>query len=330
MYEAERQLVPGWLYVPLTGEAARTSRMFFFYRWADTRIQIYNEDGSVNRPKLRDAIIDASGPAAAVWSDPDGIAELQFLAPGADPDYGERVWLNRVKRRTEVAFDVEAFRRASAKWLAEHPGYRIPKKALIALGFDGSRGSVDPKRSPDHTGLVATEIETGFQQKFGHWDPSRFEGRMIPRDQVDIAVDDAFTNYTVIRMYADPPDWDPEIAAWRAKYGIDKVIEWFTWRERPAAFAIANYAQAIELGQVPNDGDVEFTAHIGHAHKRWVNARDGQGKRLFVIQKEREGSQLKIDLGMAGTLSWEARTDSIAAGALAVAKPAGPYFIRTN
>ena len=284
--------------------------MFFFYRWADKGIRIYKDDGSIDRRALRSAIVDASGPVASKWSDVDGIMDLQFLAPGADPNYGERVWLNRTVRRNEVAFDVEAFKR-SAK-----PAYRIPDGALVALGFDGSRGTTAPTRHPDHTGLVATEISTGFQQVLGHWDPEDYPDRMIPRSDVDTAVDDAFTRYDVWRLYADPPDWDPEIAGWRGRYGTDRVVEWFTWRERAMSYAVANYAQAIALGLVEHDDHGELTAHIGHAHKRWVNARDDKGDRLFVIMKEREGSQLKIDLASAGVLSWEARTDAIAAGAL--------------
>lgn len=294
----------------LTGPDIRSTRMFFFYRWADTRIQIYGEDGRINKTKLNEAIIDASGPVTAKWSDIEGIASLQFLSPGADPEYAERVWLNRGIKRTEIAFDVEAWKKHAK------PDYRIPDDAAITLGFDGSRGSVDPNRSPDHTGLIGTEIATGFQAKLGHWDPDRHEGRMVPRDQVHIAVDDAFTKFDVVLMYCDPPDWDAEIAVWIGKYGKERVKEWFTWRERAMAAAIGNYAQAIATGQVTNDGDPDFTAHIGHAHKRFVNARDDKGNRMFTIQKERESSQLKIDLDVAGSLSWEARNDAIAAGAL--------------
>jgi hypothetical protein len=317
----------------LTGEAAKASRMFFFYRWADTRIKIRNEDDTFNLAGLREAIIDATGPSKAAWADVDGIASLQFLSADADPDYAERVWLGRKKQRTEIAFDVEAWKR-HRRWttdpetglttIAEHQPtptavpYRIAKDALVALGFDGSRGSVDPHRSPDHTGLVATEISTGFQQKLGHWDPADYPGRMIPRDQVDIVMDDAFEYFTVWRLYADPPDWDSEIAGWVGKWGKERVVEWFTYRERPIGFATANYAKAIASGECTNDGDPELTAHIGHAHKRLVNARDDHGERLWTIQKERDGSQLKIDLAMAGDLSWECRTDAIAAGVLTV------------
>lgn len=285
------------------------SRMFFFYRWADTRIQIRNEDGSLNAANLRKAIIDASGPVASVWSDVDGIAAMQFLAPGADPDYAERVWLNRGVRRTETAFDAESWKRNA------RPKHVIAPGALVVAGFDGSRGSVNPNRSADHTGLIVTEVETGFQTCLGHWDPGTFEGNRIPRDQVDIAMADLFDRFDVWRLYADPPDWDSEINAWRAKYGPERVIEWATYRERAIGNACANYAKAILSGEVIHDGHAAFAAHVGHSHKRLVNARDDKGERLWTIQKEREASQLKIDLAMAGVLSWEARSDAIAAGA---------------
>lgn len=294
----------------LHGEDAKKSRMFLFYRWADKRIRITTESGDVDRKTLREAIINASGPVAAKWSDIDSIAELQFLAPGADLYYAERVWLNRTVPRSEIAFDVEAFKKASdAK-------RTIPEKVQIALGFDGSRGTVSTTRTADHTGLIATELATGFQQVLGHWDPADYPDRMIPRSEVDAAVDDAFARFRVWKLYADPPDWDPEIAGWRGRHGPDAVKEWFTWRERPMSFAVANYAQAIALGLVANDGNGGLVAHIGHAHKRWVNARDDKGERLYVIAKEREGGPLKIDLASAAVLSWEARTDAIAEGAL--------------
>jgi len=307
----------------LTGDAAQKSRMFFFYRWADTRIEIRNEDGSFNMPHLKQAIVDASGPVTAAWSDPEGIASLQFTAPGADPDYAERVWLNRLIPRTQVAFDAEAWKASGAKWAKDHPGYRILPGTAIVVSFDGSRGSDDPSYPPDHTGLIITEIATGYQDVAGHWDPADYPGRRIPRDLVNIAVDDVYTTYNVLRGYFDPPDWDQDIAEWQARYGEDLVTPWFTWRERPMAFACRNYALAIAAGEVPHSEHEEFAAHIGHAHKRLVNVRDDKGERLWTIQKERPHSQLKIDLGMCGVLGWEARSDALAAGALIVPEEPG-------
>jgi hypothetical protein len=303
LHEAARKLM---------GSAAKASRMFFFYRWADTRIKIRDENGGIDVPELRRAIIDATGPVSMGWSDAEGIASLQFLAPGADLDYGERVWLNRTVKRTAVAFDMESWKTNTRPRLA------IPDGSLVTLGFDGSRGSVDPRLSPDHTGLIATDVLTGHQVQIGHWDPQAYGG-MIPRAQVDIAVDDAFSRFNVWRLYADPPGWDSEISAWRAKYGDERVIEWFTWRERVMGFACANFANAIATGELTNDGSPELTAHVGHAHKRWLNIRDDKGDRLWTVQKERDGGQLKIDLAVCAILSWEARSDAIAAGAGTVA-----------
>ncbi len=43
---------------------------------------------------------------------------------------------------------------------------------------------------------------------------------------------------------------------------------------------------------------------------------DEQGKKLWLIQKERPDSPHKIDAAVSATLSWEARTDAVAAGVL--------------
>jgi hypothetical protein len=293
--------------------------MFFFYRWADPRIEIRHEDGSFALPELRRAIADASGPVVAAWSDIDDIAARQFLAPGADPLYAERVWLNRVKRRELAAFSAESWKRNA------RPSQRIPDGALVVAGFDGSRGTSDPRRPADHTGLVVTEVATGFQTKFGHWDAAEYEGNQIPRSVVDQAVDDLFVKWDVWRLYADPPGWDSEIAAWQARYGAERVIKWHTWRDRPMGFATAKYARAIETGELIHDGDPAFAAHVGHAHRRPVNARDDTGARLWTIAKDRPGSLLKIDLVAAGVLSWEARTDAIAAGAMSLEAEVSAY-----
>jgi hypothetical protein len=42
--------------------------------------------------------------------------------------------------------------------------------------------------------------------------------------------------------------------------------------------------------------------------------KDDEGKPMWVIQKDRHDSPRKIDLSMAGCLSWEARRDAIKAG----------------
>jgi phage terminase large subunit-like protein len=82
------------------------------------------------------------------------------------------------------------------------------------------------------------------------------------------------------------------------------------------AFALRAYRTAISGAELSHDGDGAFARHIGNAVKRPARAKDDEGKPMWTIQKDRHDSPRKIDLSMAGCLSWEARRDAIAAGAL--------------
>lgn len=288
---------------------ARRSRMFFFARWADERIRIRDEAGELDPVALREAVIDASGPVIAAWSDPGRIVDQQFLAPAADIDYAERVWLGRRRRLAERAFDAVAFAALS------RPDYVIPPGATVVVGFDGSRGTTRPDHRPDHTGLVVVEVASAHLVVAGHWDPS-VTGGMVPRDEVDMTMDAIMATYDVVRVYADPPGWDSEIATWKARYGAWRVIEWYTWRERPMGAACAAFESAIASASMSHDGHPALVAHVGNAHRRRLAVRDERGERAWTVAKERPDSEHKIDLAVCAILGLEARNDAIAAGAL--------------
>ena len=121
------------------------SRLFFFHRQA-------SDDHDLTTPEgVRAAVIEASGPVAE-WSDIDGIIE-QWRDPTADRTYLERVWLNRLVRSADRAFDAE-------QWRALAQPQDVPDGDLITLGFDGSRYN-------DATGLIATHITSGYQWVVG-------------------------------------------------------------------------------------------------------------------------------------------------------------------
>jgi phage terminase large subunit-like protein len=207
-------------------------------------------------------------------------------------------------KSTEHAFDAERW-----KELAD-PLHVVPDGALITLGFDGSR-------SRDATALVATEAATGFQWPLGIWQrPPDIETWEVPVDDVYTAVAEAFRRYQVWRLYADPPYWETHIRTWTGMYGEERVIEWWTNRYRPMAFAIRTYTAAMTTGEVSHSGDALFAEHIGNAIRHPVTFRDDDGKPLWVISKERSDSPHKIDAAMAGCLSWEARTHALASGLL--------------
>ena len=68
-------------------------------------------------------------------------------------------------------------------------------------------------------------------------------------------------------------------------------------------------------GDLTNDGDTLMAAHIANAKRRKVNVYDEDHRQMWQISKDTPGSPRKIDAAMAGTISWEARGDAIAAGA---------------
>lgn len=278
----------------VAGGAIKDARLFFFHRQA-------SEDHKLDTPEdIKAAVMEASGPAAA-WSDIDSICD-RWNDPTSDKAYLARVWCNMLIRGSDRAFDVERWRQL------ERDGHTIPAGAMIALGFDGGRWH-------DATGLVATEIDTGFQQPIKVWErPANVDVWEVPADDVDAAVAMCFGTWDVWRLYADPPYWEGLVADWSGKYGEDRVFEWWTNRNKAMAYSIKAFNTAIMAGELSHNGDDAYRRHIGNAVRKYLYIRDDEGQPLWTIYKERPDSPHKIDLAMAGVLSWEARMDAVAAG----------------
>jgi len=287
------------------GRVADTS-LFYFHRQAGDDHDLTTPEGA------RAAVIEASGPAAA-WRDIDAIVSL-WQDPTTDRAYWERVWCNRLVKSASQAFPVE-------KWRALAKPNEIADGALIVLGFDGSEFH-------DSTGLVATDIVSGYQWVVGLWEcppgrnvPGKEPDWKVPAADVDRLVRATFERFQVWRMYADPPYWQSWIAQWVGAFGEERVIQWQTNRNVAIANALEGFDSAIRSGTLSHDGSEDLRRHIGNARRRDLMYRNAQGRPLWVIQKERPDSPHKIDLAMAAVLSWEARTDAIAAGATQAAAP---------
>ena len=271
------------------------SRLFYFHRQAGDDHQLDTEED------IRAAVIEASG-TAAEWSDIDGIVD-QWKDPTADKSYLRRVWLNQLVQPTQRAFDTERW-----KELAD-PEAELPEDGeSIVLGFDGARYH-------DATGIVATHIVTGYQWVVGVWEqPLGIENWEVPVAEVEGVIAEAFARWNVWRMYCDPPYWESMIAQWSGQYGEKRVIEWWTTRPRQMAYALKSFHNAIQAGELSHDGSQAYARHIGNACRRLLGMRDDEEKPLWTIYKERSDSPHKIDLCMAGVLSWEARNDALASG----------------
>lgn len=272
----------------------KTSTLFFFHREASAQHKLDTDDG------LKAAIVEASGPYIAKWTAVDRIAE-QFRTPDADLSYLERVWLNRPVQASGVAFDVPRWRALA------RPDVTVPYGAPITLGFDGSRYD-------DATALIATAVETGFQWPLGVWMHDGTTNWEVPVAEVDGVVSDAFERFFVLRMYCDPPKWESWVAEWIGRYGKTRVLEWWTNRRKPMAYALRSFVTAMQAGEVTHNGDTTLTSHIGNSRRLYTNLTDEQGERLWILRKERPDSPNKIDAAVAAVLSWEARNDAIQAG----------------
>lgn len=247
-----------------------------------------------------EAVREASGPAVAAWSDLRGIAK-QWDRPGADLRYLERTWLNRWTQADAQAFDAKRWGELARK-------FSIPDGEAVSIGLDGSRWK-------DTTGLVVTHLETGWQWARGLWVPT--EDEPVDPAEVDQVVAEVFDRFKVTRLYGDPAaGWDESLARWSGKWGHKRVLFFYTDARnlRRTATMCKTYATAIRAGEVTHDGSTDFARHIGAAQKRDVRMVDEDGSPLWVMEKERHDSPNKIDLAMAGGLSWQARLESIAAG----------------
>ncbi len=274
----------------------KDSRLFYFHRQAGEEHDITTEEGA------RAAVIEASGPAYT-WRDIDSIVEL-WRDPQTDRSYWERVWCNRLVKSSKKAFDIDTWNKLA---VSESP---VKTNDLIVLGFDGAQFR-------DATGLVATHVETGYQFVLGSWEcPYDQDGNwQVPVEEVNDVVAAAFEEFNVWRMYADPPYWQSWIAMWASEYGDDKVIEWWTNRRKQMSYALENFDTAIKAKTITHDGNEVLARHMANSSRHDLPQRDEEGKALWLIRKERHDSPSKIDLAMAAVLSWEARTDAIAAGA---------------
>lgn len=274
----------------------KDARLFYFHRQASEENELENEE------EVKNAVIEASGPAAA-WRDIDSIVEL-WKDPTTDRSYFERVYCNRLVKSSNKAFDTE-------KWKILQKDWPVKDGDMITLGFDGAQFH-------DSTGLVATHIETGFQWVAGVWECpfGNNEKWQVPVEEVDDTVAQIFKQYNVWRMYADPPYWQSWLATWVSKYGDEKIVEWWTNRRKQMSYALENFETAIVSGDISHDGNQVLTRHLGNAFRHDLKQRDEEGKALWLIRKDRPDSKFKIDVAMAAVLSWAARKDAIAAGVL--------------
>jgi len=280
---------------------ARDPQLFYFHREASPKHDLDTDEG------LRAAIIEASGPAVAKWSDIDSIVSL-YHQVDTDRAYFERVWLNRWVASSRQAFD-------PVRWGELARDVRVDDGEPIVIGFDGARWR-------DACGFVATHIETGLQWPLAVWEKP-VDGAKVEADadewevtdeQVDGVLAEAMDRWRVFLVYADPPRFEANIARWAGRYGEKRVVEWYTNRPRQIGVAMRAFKTAQTSGELTHNGNKDYARHIANARRGDLKILDDDDTPLWTIYKERPDSPKYIDLAMAGCLSWRARLDALARG----------------
>jgi hypothetical protein len=246
----------------------------------------------------KDALQDRGG-----WVDRERIhAEIDALLEH-DPAQAERYFLNRKLATEGAAFDLEKFK------ALKRPGVEVPAKSIIVVGVDGARHH-------DALAMVATDVLSGFQWPLAIIERPVDAGDEYEHDQdeADGAMVDAMERFRVWRVYIDPQYIDHLVEKWSNRYGPKRIIEWLTYRPRPVAWAVREYAQAIGAGDLAHDGNDVFVRHVGNARKRVLTVKDDKERLMHTLSKDSVRSLNKIDAAMAGVLSWKARSDALELG----------------
>lgn len=271
-------------------------RRFFYHRQTSDANAVFD-----TMEQRLIALKEASGPEAAEFRDLFAVA-AEWDDPGADKAFLERVWCNRWVQSSQTAFNRDHFEALGDAELV------IPEGAAITLGFDGAV-------TQDSTAIVATEIETGIQNLVGLWErPDDADRWSVPVSEVDEVVSYMMENYDVYWMYADPPYWKEYLSKWAGDYE-GKIIEWHTKTTNNMYYALRNYNEAIESGELGHDGNADLVRHIGNAGRNNLNVFDDEGLQKYRLAKIKK--DWKYDAAMAAVLSWEARLDALKKGAAA-------------
>lgn len=179
------------------------------------------------------------------------------------------------------------------QWAARrHPDglSQPPDGTRIVIGFDGSYNN-------DATALVGCTLD-GHLFVIGVWERPNgaAEDWVVPRHQVDMAVNDAFLRWKVVEMPCDRSKWFDQWQIWWERYG-DVVLDIPQTRSRMVP-ACATFYSAVLQGKLTHDGNTDLSRHLSNAVVK--ETPDGA-----YITKDGRWSPRKIDLAVAAVMAYE-------------------------
>lgn len=154
----------------------------------------------------------------------------------------------------------------------------------VVLGFDGSA-------SGDSTALVAVTFDQHVVP-LNIWQDTKEPGWRVPRGEVSDAIAEAFANYDVVELAADPWGWRSELEEWGKKFGERRVVEFNTgYRARMGPATDRMYAAVME-NKLTHNGDPVLAEHV----RNTVASHTAAGA---IVSKDKKNSPRKIDATVA-------------------------------
>lgn len=245
--------------------------------------------------KLREGLIIARGDST--WLDIDTIIE-SILDTRNPITESRRKFLNQINA-AEDAWIAPTEWDACYKPITLHPGERI------TLGFDGSK-------SNDRTALVACRIEDGALFPLKVWNPEKYPGEEVPREDVDAMVHWAFAKYDVVAFRADVKEFEAYVDSWGQRYKKKLLVNAspnnpvaFDMRGNQKRFALdcERFLDAVLERELCHDGSAVLRQHVLNAHRHPTTYE------AITIRKASKDSSRKIDAAVCAVLAYGARQD---------------------
>jgi phage terminase large subunit-like protein len=244
----------------------------------------------------------------AVWLRPETI--IQSIQDGdMSPSRSRRMWLNQIVAEEDALYSPQ-------EWdpLEVHEALLQPGEAIV-LGFDGGK-------TDDSTALVAIRVRDQVAFLLGLWEKpdtpdqrerngSKIRTWVVPREEVDQAVTEAFKVYEVQAFYADVALWESNITDWSARFGDQLLVKadgrtavgWdMRASQKKSTFAHERLMRSIIDKTLGHNGDPAMRRHVLNARRRTNNFGVSFGK-------ESRESPRKVDIYAALMLAHEALHD---------------------
>lgn len=303
-YETTNSFVPGDRTIAEgTHRSAEQGAEGVFYDAVEAPPCELEDDNETIRSSLAVAYGDAH------WVDLDRLV-ADIRDPETDWDDSCRYFFNWNRRSSTGFIDIKAWEGLASERMVEPGEY-------IALGFDGSINN-------DSTALYGCTPD-GYLFEVAVWQrPPGERGWRVPRMEVEAAVEEAFEQYSVGRMFCDPAKWWTEIELWCERWNPARVedavvIHLDTNKTTRFAPACDRFAVEVKEGVLSHDGKPTLTDHLAACAKKKVRLADDDDdeRTRFVIVK---ADTRKIDCAVAAVLAREA------SATMPEHKPAATWF----